>query len=295
LVQRETVIEAPADQATLTQRYTRQAIKFIQANQAKPFFLYLPHTFPHLPLFASPAFHGKSANGRYGDTVEEIDWSTGEILKCLDRLNLADRTLVLFTSDNGSNGRNGGSNAPLSGAKGSTMEGGMRVPMIARWFGTIPAGSTCSELATTMDVLPTFCSLAGAELPQAKVDGFDIRPLLTGDPGAVSPYEAFFYYRRRQLQAVRWKDWKYHLELEQTHPNWTSPSKLGKGRPAKLVNLTTDLKETTDVSQQHPDVIKRMLELIDQATARLGNDDRQGSEQREAATLRTSAPMILGE
>jgi len=295
LVQQEKVIEAPADQATLTQRYTRQAIAFIEANQSKPFFLYLPHTFPHLPLFASPDFHGKSANGRYGDTVEEIDWSTGEILQCLDRLELADRTLVLFTSDNGSNGRNGGSNAPLAGAKGSTMEGGMRVPMIARWPGTIPAGSTCSELTTTMDVLPTFCALADAELPRATIDGFDITPLLTGVEGAVSSYESLFYYRRRQLQAVRWGDWKYHLELEQTHPNWTSPEPTAKGRAGRLVNLKTDLRETTDVTAQNPEVMKRMKALIEQATARLGNGKQQGTDQRQAKTLQSSFPMVLGE
>ena len=293
LVQQEKVIEAPADQATLTQRYTREAIKFIEANRAKPFFLYLPHTFPHLPLFASPDFHGKSANGRYGDSVEEIDWSTGEILQCLDRLALAEDTLVLFTSDNGSNGRNGGSNAPLAGAKGSTMEGGMRVPMVARWRGTVPADSTCSELATTMDILPTFCALAGSDLPESKIDGFDIRSLLTGADDAVSPYEALFYYRRRQLQAVRLKDWKYHLPLAQTHPRWTTPDVLGNGRPGKLVNLKTDLRETTDLSKQHPEVMKRIHDLIKQATDRLGNDAQQGSEQRDSATLPSSAPMVL--
>jgi arylsulfatase A-like enzyme len=295
LVQQEEVIEAPADQTTLTRRYTQQAVEFIRANREKPFLLYLPHTFPHLPLFASPAFHGKSANGRYGDAVEEIDWSTGEILRCLDRLGLADKTLVLFTSDNGSNGRNGGSNAPLAGNKGSTMEGGMRVPMIARWPGTIPAGSICSELATTMDVLPTFCRLAGAALPETPIDGFDIYQLLTGVEGAESPYEALFYYRRRQLQAVRWKDWKYHLRLEQTHPNWTSAEEVGKGRAGKLVNLKTDLQETTDVSSQYPEVMSRMAALIEQATDTLGNDDRQGSEQRDAATLPSAAPMVLGD
>ena len=132
LVRQETVIEAAADQSTLTQRYTHEAVKFIEANREQPFFLYLPHTFPHTPLFASPAFKDKSANGRYGDSVEEIDWSTGEILDTLDRLSLTENTLVIFTSDNGSNRRNGGSNLPLAGAKGSTMEGGMCVPMIAR-------------------------------------------------------------------------------------------------------------------------------------------------------------------
>ena len=132
LVEQATVIESPADQATLTQGYTKQTIEFIEQHRSQPFFVYLPHTFPHLPLFASKDFHGKSQNGRYGDTIEEIDWSTGQILDCLKRLDLANNTLVIFTSDNGSNGRNGGSNQPLAGAKGSTMEGGMRVPMIAR-------------------------------------------------------------------------------------------------------------------------------------------------------------------
>ena len=131
-VRQETVIEAAADQSKLTQRYTHEAVKFIEANREQPFFLYLPHTFPHTPLFASPAFKDKSANGRYGDSIEEIDWSTGEILDTLDRLSLTENTLVIFTSDNGSNRRNGGSNLPFAGAKGSTMEGGMCVPMIAR-------------------------------------------------------------------------------------------------------------------------------------------------------------------
>ncbi len=293
LVRGETVIEAPADQSTLTKRYTEEAIAFIEANASKHFFLYLPHTFPHLPLFASPEFHGKSANGRYGDTVEEIDASTGRILECLDRLKLAEKTLVIFTSDNGSNGRNGGSNAPLAGAKGSTMEGGMRVPMLARWTGKIPAGSTASELATTMDVLPTFAALSGASLPARKIDGFDIRPLLFGEPNAKSSYEALYYYRRRQLQAVRSGDWKYHLPLENTHPNWTTPKRTGKGRPGKLVNLKADLKERTDVSAANPDVLARFEKLVAQAERTLGNGEREGSEQRTAKTLDRSAPMVL--
>ena len=236
LVQDTKVIEAPANQATLTKRYTREAIQFIERNKSKPFFLYLPHTFPHLPLFASREFHGKSANGRYGDSVEEIDWSTGKILDALKQHGLDKNTLVIFTSDNGSNGRNGGSNAPLSGAKGGTMEGGMRVPMIARWPGRIPAGGTCNELSSTMDFLPTFAALSGGLLSANKIDGHDITPLLTGTKGAASPYEVFYYYRRRQLQAVRWGDWKWHLPLANTFPNWTSANQKGRGRPGKLVN-----------------------------------------------------------
>ncbi|MEM7393507.1 MAG: sulfatase, partial [Verrucomicrobiota bacterium] len=222
LVDQEKVIEQPADQATLTKRYTEQVIAFIETHRDQPFFIYLPHTFPHLPLFASKDFHGKSQNGRYGDTVEEIDGSTGQILDALKRLKLTDRTLVMFTSDNGSNGRNGGSNRPLAGAKGSTMEGGMRVPMIAQWPGRIPAGTTCDALTTTMDILPTFSRLAGAESPEKAIDGFDIGPLLLDEDGAESPYEAFYYYRRRQLQAIRMGDWKYHLPLEKTYPRWFS-------------------------------------------------------------------------
>lgn len=293
LVDDETVIEAPADQSTLTKRYTEKSIEFIEANRDKPFFLYLPHTFPHLPLFASPDFHGKSANGRYGDSVEEIDWSTGRILDCLDQLDLAKNTLVIFTSDNGSNGRNGGSNAPLSGAKGGTMEGGMRVPMIVRFPDRIAAGSTCSEMGTMMDWLPTFCALSGAELPKAKLDGFDISPLLFGEADAKSPYEAFFYYRRRQLQAIRWGDWKWHLPLEKTFPQWTNSERTANGREGKLVNLAQDLQEKNDVAAANPEVMAKMRELAEHAIKTLGNEATDGSEQRPALTLKSSKPMTL--
>ena len=293
LVQDTKVIEAPANQATLTKRYTREAIQFIERNKSKPFFLYLPHTFPHLPLFASKEFHGKSANGRYGDSVEEIDWSTGKILDALKQHGLDKNTLVIFTSDNGSNGRNGGSNAPLSGAKGGTMEGGMRVPMIARWPGRIPAGGTCNELSSTMDFLPTFAALSGGLLSANKIDGHDITPLLTGTKGAASPYEVFYYYRRRQLQAVRWGDWKWHLPLANTFPNWTTANQKGRGRPGKLVNLKTDLAEKVDVTAANPKVMAKMRELVAQAEAALGNEGRQGKERRPATTLKSAKPMVL--
>ncbi|MFP6764246.1 MAG: sulfatase, partial [Planctomycetaceae bacterium] len=293
LVKQDTVIEAPADQATLTRRYTEQVISFIEDHKAEPFFVYLPHTFPHLPLFASPDFHGRSANGRYGDSVEEIDWSTGQILACLDRLKLAENTLVIFTSDNGSNGRNGGSNQPLSGAKGSTMEGGMRVPMIARWPGHIAAGSTSGELTTTMDILPTFCRLTGASLPSKRIDGFDISGILFGEKNAKSEYKALFYYRRRQLQAIRTGNWKYHLPLKQTHPNWTSAEQTGRGRPGRLIHLGTDPQEKRDVANSHPEVLRRIHTLLDEAVQTLGNDELRGSEQRDARTLGSSEPLTL--
>ena len=293
LVRGRAVIEAPADQSTLTRRYTEEAIRFIEDQRESPFFLYLPHTFPHLPLFASEAFKDKSANGRYGDSVEEIDWSTGEILDCLERCGLDENTLVIFTSDNGSNGRNGGSNAPLAGAKGSTMEGGMRVPLIARWPGRIAPGALCEEMATMMDWLPTLGGFAGASLPERKIDGHDIADLLLAQEDATSPYEALFYYRRRQLQAVRSGDWKYHLPLEQTHMNWTSPEPTSPGRKGKLVNLAEDLRETTDVSEEQPEVLKKLQSLAEIAMTELGHEELEGSEQRPARTLESSAPLML--
>ncbi len=293
VVRDATVIEAPADQSTLTKRYTQEAVAFIEQNKSAPFFIYLPHTFPHTPLFASPDFKGKSANGTYGDSVEEIDWSTGEILKALDKNGLKENTLVIFTSDNGSNGRNGGSNAPLSGNKGSTMEGGMRVPMIARWPERIPRGSVVKELATTMDFHPTFAALTGAAMSGQDIDGSDISQLLFAEPDARTPYKAFYYYRRRQLQAIRYGDWKWHLPLEETHPKWTSAEPSGKGRQGKLVNLATDLQEKNDVSARHPEVMEQMEKFAAEAINRLGNDAKTGSGQRLAFDLPSSVPMTL--
>ena len=185
------VVEYPADQTTLTQRYTERALAFIESNKERPFFLYLPHTMPHIPLFASDGFRGKSARGPYGDTIEEIDDSVGQILAALDRHSIADKTLVIYTSDNGPwklTGGRGGSAYPLRGYKFSTYEGGMRVPCIMRWPSKIPAGSVCREIAATIDLLPTLSRLAGCELPtDVVIDGRDIRPLLFYPTTAPSP------------------------------------------------------------------------------------------------------------
>ena len=293
LVQQAQVIEAPANQSQLTQHYTREAVEFIQKHQKEPFFLYLPHTFPHLPLYASEPFLGKSRNGRYGDSVEEIDWSTGQILECLERLGLTENTMVIFTSDNGSNGRNGGSNAPLAGSKGSTMEGGMRVPMVVRLPGVIPAGEVCSEVATTMDLLPTLAAFMDGELPERVIDGRDISSLLRGASDAKSPHEAFYYYRRRQLQAIRWGQWKWHLPLVHTFPRWNDATFKSKGRAGKLIDLESDLKEQVDVSAQHPQVMAKMRALARVAAETLGNENEAGSGQRKSLTLDQSVPMTL--
>ncbi|HEU5115934.1 MAG TPA: sulfatase, partial [Isosphaeraceae bacterium] len=216
LMQDETVIEAPVDRSTLTRRYTEEAITYLEKHKEKPFFLYLAHAMPgstNRP-FASESFQGRSANGPYGDSVEEIDWSTGQILDALARLDLDQRTLVIWTSDNGAPRRDPpqGSNAPLGGWGYTTQEGGMRVPCIARWPGRIPAGKSSDQLTTSMDLLPTFARLANVDLdPDRPIDGHDITPILTAKPEARSPYDAFYYYAADRLDAVRSGRWKLFL------------------------------------------------------------------------------------
>ncbi|HIG28002.1 MAG TPA: arylsulfatase [Verrucomicrobiales bacterium] len=295
ILDHEKVIEAPADQATLTQRYTDQVVRFIEENRNQPFFVYLPHTFPHLPLFATPPFLEKSRNGKYGATIEEIDASTARILKTLDRLDLSENTLVIFTSDNGANLANGSSNGALAGRKGQTLEGGMRVPIVARWPGKIPRESVCHELATTMDLLPTFLSWVDGKSwqPSAEIDGKDIRNLFLNVEGAKTPHEVFFYYRRAQLQAVRSGSWKYHLPLDQTFPAWDNRERVGKGRPGKLINLDTDLQETTDLSSKYPDVVARLNGFAERARRTLGDADRIGVEQRPVLDVENPTPRIL--
>jgi arylsulfatase A-like enzyme len=293
LLKNEKVIEAEPDQRFLTRRYTDEVIGFITTNKDKPFFVYLPHTMPHTPVHASERFAGKSANSPYGDAVEEIDWSTGKILKILKELGLDDNTLVVFTSDNGADKRYGGSNLPLSDWKGTTMEGGMREPAVFRWPGRIPAGTTCDEMASTMDLLPTLARLAETKAPQDRIiDGKDIWPLLADQPGARSPHEAFYYYQIDQLQAVRSGRWKLHLPLKVKKANW------GEGTPntpLKLFDLKADIGETTNLADKYPDVVKRLLALAEKARADLGDENRPGANQRPAAMVENAQPLLLSE
>ncbi|MGD8239771.1 MAG: sulfatase [Armatimonadota bacterium] len=295
LMENEKVIEAPVDRNLLTKRYTEASIRFISENRERPFFLYLPHAMPGSTRapFASEAFRGKSRNGPWGDSVEEIDWSTGEILAAIERLGLAESTLVLWTSDNGAPLRNPpqGSNLPLSGSGYTTAEGGMRVPTVLRWPGKVPAGAECAEVATTMDLMPTFARLAGAHVPTDRIiDGKDIWPLMSGEPGARSPHEAFFYYHMDQLQAVRSGKWKLYLPLE---------SKRGRGRaagrpsPARLYDLAADISEKSNVVEDHPDVVERLNAFADRARADLGDVDRPGSGQRPAGHEPNPTPRVL--
>lgn len=283
------------DQAQLTTWYTERAVKFIEKNKARPFFLYVAHSMPHVPLYVSDKFKGKSQQGLYGDVIMEIDWSVGEILAALRKHSLDDHTLVVFTSDNGpwlSYGEHAGSAKPFREGKGTSWEGGTRVPFIARWPGRIPAGKTCPEMAMTIDVFPTIARLIGAPLPAQRIDGLDIWPLLAGDPTAKNPHEAyFFYFANNELQAVRSGRWKLVLPHTYRTLGDQPPARGGipnKYRSAKisepeLYDLPQDQEENKNVAATNPDVLKRLLALAEQARADLGDTltQRRGSGVRE--------------
>lgn len=286
LMRDEVVIEAPVDRNELTKRETGEAIRFITENRTRPFFLIISHAMPGSTRapFSSAAFRGKSRNGPYGDSVEELDWSAGEILGAVRRLGLDDNTLVIWTSDNPATRRDPeqGSNAPLSGYMNSPAEGGMRVPCLVRWPGRVPANTVCDELATMMDLLPTFAFLAGATPPGPKViDGKNIWPLLAGAPGARTPHEAFYYYHFDQLQAVRAGPWKLFLPLERQRTAPSAPPKAVNA-PARLYNVVDDPGETRDVATAQPEIVTRLLGLAEPARLRIGDLDRPGRDERPA-------------
>jgi arylsulfatase A len=292
LLQDKDVVEAPVDQDTLTARYTEQALKFITENHDRPFFLYLAHTAVHVPLHPGAAFRGKSGNGRYGDWVEEVDWSVGRVLDTLKQLNLATNTLVLFTSDNGPwliQGRNGGVAGPLRGGKATTWEGGMREPTIAMWPGKIPAGTVCDTVASEMDVLPTFVKLAGGQVPtDHKIDGADIWPLLSGQ-SQTSPHNAFYYFNGLRLQAVRSGAWKLAIAPQGTGKGIGAPEPATFAKP-RLYNLDLDIGERTNVAAEHPKVVARLQGLIREMDADLG---RNGNGPGVRPPGRVAHPCLL--
>ena len=284
LMRQENVIEAPVDQNTITKRYTLEATAFIEKHKDRPFFLYLPHAMTHNPLHASEQFRGKSANGIYGDAVEEIDWSTGEIIEKLKELNLDKNTLVIFTSDNGAASRWGGFNAPLSGWKASTMEGGMRVPCIVWWPETVPAGKICDAMTLSMDIYPTFLNLAGGNVPNDRIiDGKDIFYLME-NPAKETPHNVFYYYQKEQLQALRSGKWKLHLPLDSTYANIHRVG-FKNGRKLKLIDLSNDIKEEHDVSNQYPEVVEQLLPYAEEARKKLGDLGYDGKEVRKAGLV----------
>ena len=259
------VVEQPAQQTTLTRRYTDDAIAFMRANRAKPFFLYLPHTFPHVPLFRSAEAAGRSARGVYGDVVEELDAQVGRLLDFLRTEKLAENTLVVFTSDNGPwliQKLAGGSAGPLREGKGSTWEGGLRVPGIAWWPGTIKPAVT-TEIACAMDLFTTAATLAGANVPGDRVlDGIDLSGLLTGTGKG---RDNFFYYHGEQLYAARLGPYKAHYT---TRPGY-GPAKPEKHDPPLLYHLGDDPGETLDVAKQHPEVLAAIAALVQTHRANL--------------------------
>ena len=300
LIENTKIIDAEVtgeDQTQLTTNYTERAVAFIRKHRDEPFLVYLPHSMVHVPLYVSSKFAGKSGAGLFGDVVMEVDWSVGQVLDTLKQVGVDDKTLVIFTTDNGpwlSYGDHAGSATPHREGKGTAWEGGIRVPTLMRWPTKIPAGTTCDELACTVDILPTVAALIGAHLPQHKIDGHDIMPLMSGTAGAVSPHNTMpCYFANDELQAIRDPQWKLILP----HQYRTLAGKPGGtgGIPAKyesvqvgleLYDLKNDRSESKNVAQDHPEVVARLeaaaevwrSDLGDKLTKRKGNGVRPHAE-----------------
>ncbi|MBE9517547.1 MAG: sulfatase [Bacteroidetes bacterium] len=266
LLKNSEIVERPADQTTITKRYTEETVRFIEENQEAPFFIYLAHSMPHVPLYRSKDFENKSLRGIYGDVIEELDWSVGEILAALKRNKLDENTLVVFTSDNGPwliFNDHGGSAGLLSGGKGGTYEGGMREPAIFWYPGTIKP-EVVMELGTTMDLLPTFCRLANVELPEDRTyDGYDLFPVLSGTGD--SPRDVVYYYRGTQIYAIRKGAFKAHFI---TQGEYGGPKLTVHERPL-LFNLTVDPSEKMDIADKHPDVLLEIEKILEEHKAGL--------------------------
>ncbi len=304
------VVERDPDHSRFTRRFTDLAVEFIAANAHRPFFLYLPHVMPHVPIFASPDFRNRSTGGLYGDVVEELDSGIGDVLAALRRYGVEGNTLVIFASDNGpflSYGNHAGSAGRLREGKLTTWEGGVRVPGIAYWPGRVPAGRTCDEPLMTIDLLPTLVKLAGAKSPTLPIDGKNVGPILFGEPGARSPQAAGFFYAGDELHALRSGKWKLHLPHEYLTVNGPpgengKPAFWGRAKPEAmtvsglrgiasrhgyrvertglaLYDLEADIGESRDVAAANPDVVKQLLAHAEAARAELGDSltGRKGS------------------
>ena len=287
LLRDETVIQAQPDQRGVTERYVEESVRFMRDNaqSATPFFLYLAHMHVHLPHYPAERFLRESENGPYGGAVAAIDWATDVLLHELKALGLDEETLVVFTSDNGSRMQGqGGSNGSLRGIKGSTWEGGMRVPMIARWPGKVPAGRVCDEIALSMDLCPTLAKIGGGSVPDDRIiDGKDIQPILYGREGAVCEHEAFFYYRKNALEAVRSGKWKLHIRREPPKEKGNLTVDTGDAPQLEeleeLYDLQADIGETENVYHQHPDVVADLLAKAEACREDIG-DSAVGIEGR---------------
>jgi arylsulfatase A-like enzyme len=279
------------EQSGIVAKYTDEAVGFIRANKDRPFFLYMPHTAVHTPIFPGEKFRGKSENGRFGDWVEEVDWSVGQVFDTLRDLKLDEKTLVVFTSDNGPwlvKGADGGSAKPLRGGKGSTWEGGVRVPTIAWWPGKIAPKSSSDVVAGTIDLLPTFVTIAGGKVPAKPViDGRDLSSVLLGASNQ-SPREAHYYFSGYQLQAVRQGPWKLTMTPQ--------PNSLGKkdAEPdvktnPRLYNLDAEIGETTNVAEKNPEIVRKLQALADAMNREIGG--AEPTARRPAGVVKNPKPL----
>jgi arylsulfatase len=285
----------------LTTWYTERAVKFIEKNKAHPFFLYVAHNMPHVPLGVSEKFRGQTARGLYGDVIEEIDWSVGQILDALQRNGLAENTWVIFTSDNGPwlcYGNHAGSAKPLREGKATNWEGGTREPCIMRWPGRIPAGADSWDMFMTIDLFPTIAKLVGAALPRNKLDGLDVWPIISRQAGAKNPHQSYwFYYEVNQLQAVTTSDGRWKLQMPHTYQTLAGQPGGTNGVPVpysrrtvekeELYDLVHDIGETADVSWQYPEMVRLLENEAEKARADLGDSltKRPGSGRREPGRL----------
>jgi arylsulfatase A-like enzyme len=286
---------SPRDQEQLTTQYTERAVSFIEDHKDEPFLVYLPHSMVHVPLYVSDKFRGKSKRGLFGDVMMEVDWSVGQIMETLRKNNLDDNTLVIFTSDNGpwlSYGDHCGSAGPLREGKGTMFEGGCRESCVMWWPGKIPAGSRCSEPTMTIDILPTIAGLIDADLPDHTIDGKNIWPLISGEENATSPQEAYYFYYGNQLQTIRSGKWKLHFPHQYRtmagRPGGTGgiPTKYSQAKIGKeLFDLQSDIGETTDVADQHPDVVARLSALGSVIRKELGDHKLKGNGTRPVGSL----------
>ncbi len=306
LYQNETVIDTLTDQSMLTTELTKKSVSFIYKNKENPFFLYVAHPQPHVPLFVSNKFKGKSERGLYGDVIMEIDWSVGQIMGALKEAGIEDNTLVIFTSDNGpwlAYGNHAGSALPYREGKGTAWEGGQREPFIARFPGKIPSGTTVTTPVMGIDMLPTIASLTKAQLPSATIDGKDAWPVLTGQT-AESPQEAyFFYYRVNELFGVLYGKWKMYFPHRYRTMQGQAPGKDGIPgsyayvtlKDIELYNLDADPSETKNVAGEHPDVVAKIKSLADAMRDKLGDslqDRPTGSETRKAGLVTDTIPAL---
>lgn len=294
LYSNDIVIDTVTDASWFTRVFTEKSVDFIRRNKTHPFFLYLAHPLPHVPLFVSDRQKGKTGKGIYADVINEIDWSVGEVIKTLCEHGLEENTLVIVTSDNGpwlAYGNHAGSTAGLKEGKGTSWEGGLREPCVIFWKGQLTGGKTFSDPAMTIDILPTIAALTNSALPQQKIDGINIWPYLTGKEKGLGDRPLFFYYNKNDLEAMRWKNWK--LYFPHTYRTMNGQPQGKDGLPGKykylrteqmeLYDLSKDRNETNNIAATNNDLLKQMDQMADRIRAELGDDLTQikGTENRE--------------